>query len=333
MLAQPVTTPIAGNMAYPLGYTGSTGWMMDALAGGNGNDMSFSRASSGGLFTANGTWSTAGTDMPRYDTAPLTLTPRGLLIEGPRTNLLTNSTTLTGQSVAVTAQAYTLSFYGTGTVTLSGAATGTLVGTGAFPHRVSLTLTPTTGTLTLAVTGSVLNAQLEAGGFASSYIATTTASATRATDNAIVGDLSRIGFNPAEGTLIYEYEMLGNTAAHQELFVFSNAGGTSYMATLFRPANTGVSLVVNGYELVSGVNARVAESIHRVGITYQGSAIALSVDGSTPLTGNAGSSATVDRLVLGAALNGANPGFQAVRRLSYLPVRVGTAPLSELTHF
>jgi hypothetical protein len=104
------------------------------------------------------------------------------LIEEARTNVLLNSATLGTQSVAVTAQAYTLSFYGTGTVTLSGTSTGSLVGTGAFPTRVALTFTPTAGTLTCTVTGSVLNANLEAGGFATSWIATTAASVTRAVD-------------------------------------------------------------------------------------------------------------------------------------------------------
>ncbi|MFV3388434.1 hypothetical protein ACNFCJ_24020, partial [Pseudomonas sp. NY15364] len=77
---------------------------------------------------------------------------RGLLIEESRTNLLLNSATLATQSVTVTAVAHTLSFYGTGSVTLSGAATGTLTGTGA-GNRVSLTFTPTAGTLTLTVSG------------------------------------------------------------------------------------------------------------------------------------------------------------------------------------
>jgi hypothetical protein len=54
-----------------------------------------------------------------------------------------------------------LSFYGTGTITLSGAFAGTLVGVGPFPARASLIFTPAAGTLTLTVTGSVLNAQLE----------------------------------------------------------------------------------------------------------------------------------------------------------------------------
>ena len=47
------------------------------------------------------------------------------------------------------------SFYGTGTVTLSGTHSFAVVGTGAYPARRSYAFTPTAGTLTLTVTGTV----------------------------------------------------------------------------------------------------------------------------------------------------------------------------------
>ena len=89
-------------------------------------------------------------------------------------NLLLNSAILATQSVTTRAEPYTLSFIGTGTVTLSGTSTaGPLVGTGA-ANRVSLTFTPTAGTLTLTVTGAVERAQLEARSVATAYNPTTT---------------------------------------------------------------------------------------------------------------------------------------------------------------
>lgn len=105
----------------------------------------------------------------------------GYLAEGNRINLLLQSETVATQNITVTAQAYTLSSWGTGSITLSGTGSGTLNGTGA-NDRVSLTFTPTAGTLTLTVTGSCTKGQTEAGTFASSYIPTTTASVTRAAD-------------------------------------------------------------------------------------------------------------------------------------------------------
>lgn len=90
-----------------------------------------------------------------------------------RYNQLLNSATLLTQSVTTVAAQYTLSFTGAGSVTLSGTATGTLAGTGA-NNRVSLSFTPTAGTLTLTVTGSVTLAMLAFGAL-TTYQAITTA--------------------------------------------------------------------------------------------------------------------------------------------------------------
>jgi len=53
--------------------------------------MNFTRASSATYFDATGTMQTVGTDVPRQDNSPATLQPRGLLVEGARTNLVTYS--------------------------------------------------------------------------------------------------------------------------------------------------------------------------------------------------------------------------------------------------
>lgn len=140
---------------------------------------SFTRASTGTYVNSAGVMTTFASGEPRIG-------DRGLLIEGARTNLFLNSNVGSTQSVTVTAAAHTLSFYGTGTITLSGTSTaGPLVGTGA-NDRVTLTFTPTAGTLTLTVSGSCTLVQLELGAFVSSYIATTGSSATRAADVALI---------------------------------------------------------------------------------------------------------------------------------------------------
>lgn len=84
-------------------------------------------------------------------------------------NLLLNTEALATQSRTVTAVGHTLSFTGTGSITLSGASTaGPLVGTGV-NDRVSLTFTPTAGSLTLTVSGSVTKGQLNIGPTALPY--------------------------------------------------------------------------------------------------------------------------------------------------------------------
>ena len=85
-----------------------------------------------------------------------------------RKNLLLATDTLSTQSVPTVAAKQTLSFTGTGSVTLSGTATGTLAGTGA-NNRVSMSFTPTAGTLTLTVSGDARLGQLEYGPTATTY--------------------------------------------------------------------------------------------------------------------------------------------------------------------
>ena len=115
----------------------------------------------------------------QFSSGQIRRTDRGILIEGARTNLFLNSAVGVTQSVTVAAVAHTLSFRGTGTITLTGTSTaGPLVGSGA-NTRVTLTFTPTAGSLTLTVSGSVTNVQLEEGAFVSSWIPTAGTSVTR----------------------------------------------------------------------------------------------------------------------------------------------------------
>jgi len=122
------------------------------------------------VVNSSGVIAAINADLPRFDFDPTTLVCKGLLIEETRTNLLLNSlingTNLSTQLVTTTAVSQTLSFYGTGQIVLTGTSSATVVGTGAYPARQTLTFTPTAGVLTLTVTGTVQYAQLEVGAFA-----------------------------------------------------------------------------------------------------------------------------------------------------------------------
>ena len=172
------------------------------LTARKGPTPAFTRASSGTFVGSDGLIQSAGNNVARFDHDPVTLACKGLLIEESRTNLVFPSNILTTQTRTVTAVAHTLSFYGTGTVVLSGVAVATVTGTGAYPTRTTLTFTPTAGSLILTVTGSVTQAQLEAGSFPTSYIPTTTASVIRSADVCSISGSAFSGFyNPLEGSL------------------------------------------------------------------------------------------------------------------------------------
>ena len=92
-----------------------------------------------------------------------------------RNNQLVSTAAGLTQSVTLLATPYTLSFKGTGTVTLSGASTaGPLVGTGV-SDRVSLTFTPTAGSVTFTLSGTITEEQLEYGSTATTYQAVVSA--------------------------------------------------------------------------------------------------------------------------------------------------------------
>jgi len=156
--------------------------------GGTATDLvsaaTHTRATSATYVDANGILQTAAINEPRvghhiYNGSAWV--DEGYFHESEaRTNLLHTTDTLVTQSYTVTAVPHTLHFTGTGTVTLSGASTaGPLVGTGTGEqNRVSLTFTPTAASLTLTVSGTVSNAQLEVGSTPSSYIPNLAASGT-----------------------------------------------------------------------------------------------------------------------------------------------------------
>lgn len=146
------------------------------------NTGTFTRASTGTYYDSAGILQTAGNDVPRFTYNPINLAAGPyLLLEAAATNLVLNSATLVTQSITTIVATYTLSFFGIGTVTLSGTATGSVTGTSA-SVRTILTFLATAGSLTLTVVGSCTTSQLELGSAATSYIATTGTTATRAAD-------------------------------------------------------------------------------------------------------------------------------------------------------
>jgi hypothetical protein len=175
----------------------------------NGNgDLSWTRASTANRTNSSGNIELMGSGVPSlsymYGSCP------ALLLEPQRTNLVFPSGTATTQTRTVTAVAHTLSFYGTGTVVLSGVAIATLTGTGA-NNRVTLTFTPTAGSLILTVTGTVTNWQLEVGSYASTVVTTTTAAATRVADSFSRDNIYTNGLITSSGGTWF-VELRGNVA-------------------------------------------------------------------------------------------------------------------------
>jgi hypothetical protein len=168
-------------------------------------DFDFTRNSSATRTNSQGLIEDITSNLPRID---YTGGVGHWLFEPQSTNLFLNSETLSTQGVSTNAASYTVSFYGTGSITFSGTHTGTLNGTGV-SDRVSLTFTASSGTLTSTVSGSVTKAQSEASSFATSYIPTSGSTVTRLQDAASGAGSSDL-INSTEGVLYAEIAALAN---------------------------------------------------------------------------------------------------------------------------
>lgn len=243
---------------------------------------------------------------PRFTYDPVTLSALGLLIEEQRTQLLLNSdiigTNLSTQSVTVAAVSHTLSFYGTGTITLSGTSTGSLVGSGAYPTRSTLTFIPTAGTLTLTITGTVQYAQLEAGSFATSFIPSAGASVTRA---ASAGPITSTNFSAwytalaAVGTFTVQgIRPPGAGTAWQ----VDDGTASNRMALRFDAAGAAFFTVVVGGATQADINAGSvsAGGAFKLAVRWGANDFAASLNGAAVVTDATGTVPTVDRARLGA---------------------------------
>ena len=293
--------------------------------------ITFTRASTATYTDFNGVTQTAGVNAPRWDYTGGAL--RGLLIEEARTNVLLNSAALSTQGVAVTAQAYTLSFYGTGTITMSGAATGALVGTAA-GQRVSQTFTPTAGTLTCTVTGSVLNAQLEAGSFVTSVIITTAAAVTRAQDNCAITPANMGFFSTVAGTWFAEFIDFDNTATSANIIGSYNVGGA--VTPMFVDTPTLQIAQWDGGVTLDTANSVVLGAISRAATGYVSGTGKCCLNGGTvatsALTGGYFPMTTtgIGFLTPSTVLqNNMSAGY--IRRVSYWPRVLSDAEMQQVT--
>ena len=234
-----------------------TGYGRDVLVGSDvvARMVNFSRSTAATYIGKDGQLKTAATNEPRFER-------NGLLIEGQSTNLIPTSSTLTTQTLNVQAGTHTISFYGTGSVSLSGSATGVIAGNGA-NNRATLTFTATTGSLTLTVTGACINGQLEALPFASSYIPTNGAAVTRAAD---IVSITPVGNFVKDGTWSFEVVNARATPASSGGRIFWGQGGANAIygvriffdtseLTFFGGTTEAKTIIATGVSAVTGVVA------------------------------------------------------------------------------
>lgn len=230
--------------------------MYSIIPSSGSGDMTTTRATTATRINSSGVIENVANGVPRLDYSN-SLTAPTWLLEPQRTNRILNSTTVITQTITTTAVANTLSFYGTGTITLSGTFSGTLVGTGT-SNRVSLTFTPTAGSLVLTVSGTCTNGQLEIGSYATSYIPTTTSTVTRNEDLASVSGISSL-IGQTEGVLFVESAALANDLTDRIISI--SDGTTSNRIILYYSTssnNIAVAMVSAGTTVIPGISYNIS---------------------------------------------------------------------------
>lgn len=289
--------------------------------------VAFSRASSAWRLGAAGLVVPAAINVPRFDyDADGNLL--GLRLENAATRINTIAAApVSPESVAVTAQAYTVSFFGAGSVVLSGAHAATVGGAGPLPARMRYTFTPAAGTLTLTPSGDVRHLQVEAGPFATTPILGEGSQVTRAADVTTVA-LSGIDFNTSEGSIYIDFITPPGLVGTTEYPVRLDDGTNSDHIRLMRDSNGFLHIrTVKGGATQDnlGLGAAADNTAMKIAFSWDASDIRAAVNGIFLSKQITGSKPTVTTLRIG--LNSCD----TTRHLAYFPRALTAAKLQAMT--
>lgn len=180
-------------------------------------------------------------------------------------------------------------------------------------------------------------AQLEAGAFPTSYIPTTSTTATRAADLASINTLTP-WYNAIEGTFYSESAFVAPLTTNYfcRAFEISDTTSTERMTVLASSSLNRMRFAVVDGSLQSDLSDAaiplVANSTYRTAASYKQDDFGFSVNGNTASTDTAGTVPTVTKLYLGVRFDGTSDFINGwLRRLVYWPVRVPNSQLQFIT--
>lgn len=289
----------------------------------------FSRASIAAFIrSTDGVLTEVGNNTPRFDSS------LGMLVEGQRANIFLNSATPVTQSVSVTAVAHTLSFYGTGSIVLSGAASGTLTGTGA-GLRTTLTFTPSAGTLTLTLSGAVSFPQLEIGSFATQYTPSSSTAVTRLADQT-TWPLNTLGIASNGACTVVGRFIIPQAAitGSPQILIQVDDGSDN---NRFFIRNIPGGLTLGGAAVLAGSGTDSAASTISVNVSFgmaltiNSGTLSFSINGDTVRTASNGPTSGLTTMRAGIAASGLGNLNGYVRRLRYTPVATPVTNLPSLS--
>jgi hypothetical protein len=172
--------------------------------------------------------------------------------------------------------------------------------------------------------------------FATSYIKTTSAAATRLADSAtITGTNFSSWYNQTEGVVLFSGDVAAPSSTGFNRLWQVDAGSNNDEMSVNK--NNGTGSTYFGYVAVGGsaqallnTTAVTANTLFKIAFAYKANDFAQSFNGATVQTDVSGSLPTVNKLSIGSAL-----GFDFInghiQRLSYYRARLSNASLQSLT--
>lgn len=316
-------------------YDGAKGLAEIADPWANGF-FTFARATSKTYVDARGALVTAPSGSPVIEYDPETLECLGYAVHPTATNLFLNSNSPATQSITTTAQAYTVSFFGSGTVTLSGAATGSVSGIDS-ATRSTLTVTASAGSVTVTLSGSVTRPQFEAGYYATPYIETAGVAATRAADALyITGTNFSRWYRGDAGAFIVKYnaknDVFGTPVVRYALC--ASDGTNSNQIILFRRAHadTSTRLTITDATVSQAFSyAGVFATSGTLACSYSANNASICQNGGTPVVDAECQIPSCSQLNIGSSqLNSAYLNGH-ISRILYFPAALTASQIQELT--
>ena len=174
-------------------------------------------------------------------------------------------------------------------------------------------------------TMNIWGTQVETGSFMSSYIPTTTASATRAKEipTLTLGDW----FNPVEGTIFVDLNPIGRVSQWKRGYSFRDTSDNDYLRTTVNDAYFGINMVDDTITQAGGDIANTGSA--KIVVGYKLNDYASSQNGSTVLTDSTCTIPTMTRVDIGheGTFNQLN-GY--VTHLHYHPTRKTNSEIESL---
>jgi hypothetical protein len=171
--------------------------------------------------------------------------------------------------------------------------------------------------------------QLEKGAFATSPIPTTTATATRASDSAIINPVSSF-YNATESTLFHETTVYADTSTPAVFQIDDTTASNRIVVMSEVSASSSVANANVSGSSVFARNENLAAATHKVAAAFKADDFAVSTNGASAITDNSGAmptGLTHARLASSASA----PNNCRIRKIAYWPKRLSNTLLEQLT--